>query len=950
MGNACCGEDTSENGLPLLSGQVTHITDLPLNSRRKHIIKALYAVLVVGLDEMTSLFSSDGKSPSGALTGGSKTSETEETVLIDELIAALDRTLKNLDPELSRKQRLELVNRSTPLDQEGIRHRLLEWGTGQAGPPTDNNSPNGAKLPQSAQSLSRLRSQSTMGTNVSAHSRYHLPRILELWFQADKDCSGSLEPGEIKDLLHHINVDVPLARLSRMIKDADASQNGSLEFGEFVAFYNKLTTVDAIKLLSMRLGMSVPDAVPAGSSLRKPSGSVGVSTTTTTPKKSDMGGRKQRTSSASPNNATSKGHDSNGGGGETIIIPEDALQLFLMTEQKELHDDVKYIQLQVGKMRSYQCGASPSSSPTRGGRDEASALLQPSVFGVTARDFQLFLLDAACNSWIHPRESDVHMDMTQPYPHYFIDSSHNTYLAGHQLQGQSSCDMYKKALLNGCRCVEIDCWDGPNGDPAVTHGFTLTSRLRFYDVIATIKEYGFQTSRFPIMLSLELHTSLLQQKEMVRMMKDAFGDDLLNASDADASTLYGSSFSPEGLQYKILVKGKRSMSEVGVVVPTTSHTITTTTTTTTITSAAKGAILTKDEEDLLEEQEAAEKKEAAEAAAAATIATGKQPPQVAAVPPPAKGHHAVCHELNEVTYIAAMPFVSIEKQMTKPHFGVSSVDENKIERWVKEGPAPYIELAKQFLLRVYPKGLRTDSSNFNPQNSWNTGAQLVAMNIQTNDEGHRLNRYKFRVNGMCGMILKPLSMRKAGLQLADHAEPWTVTVRVLCGIQIPKPGRSQRGEVIDPYVELFISGYPGDDTSGSRKKTKVIDNNGFNPHWDEVFTFHVQHPELAMLCVQVHERDPMSSELIADNAVPLTALREGFRCVPLYIDGVQLQSPTCLLCHFSVSGRRTVGNAAAPAQPPPLPIAAQSATTSALELRAADIVLDAFTEANMDLL
>ncbi|CUG85877.1 Hypothetical protein, putative [Bodo saltans] len=229
MGNACCGEDTSEKGLPLLSGQVTHITDLPLNSRRKHIIKALYAVLVVGLDEMTSLFSPDGKTAGTAHHqhggGSNKKSDSEETLLIDELIAALDRTLTNLDPELNRKQRLELVNRSTPLDQEGIRHRLFEWGTGQAGPPSKSSSStttNGGNNKQSTpQSMSRFRSQSTMGTTVPAHSRYHLPRILELWFQADKDCSGSLEPGEIKDLLHRINVDVPIARLSKMIDSAE---------------------------------------------------------------------------------------------------------------------------------------------------------------------------------------------------------------------------------------------------------------------------------------------------------------------------------------------------------------------------------------------------------------------------------------------------------------------------------------------------------------------------------------------------------------------------------------------------------------------------------------------------------------------------------------------------------------------------------------------------------
>lgn len=34
------------------------------------------------------------------------------------------------------------------------------------------------------------------------------------------------------------------------------------------------------------------------------------------------------------------------------------------------------------------------------------------------------------------------------------------------------------------------------------------------------------------------------------------------------------------------------------------------------------------------------------------------------------------------------------------------------------------------LLRVYPKAIRVDSSNFNPLNAWIHGAQMVALNMQ----------------------------------------------------------------------------------------------------------------------------------------------------------------------------------------------------------------------------
>jgi phosphatidylinositol phospholipase C delta len=59
-----------------------------------------------------------------------------------------------------------------------------------------------------------------------------------------------------------------------------------------------------------------------------------------------------------------------------------------------------------------------------------------------------------------------------------------------------------------------------DGEPLVLHGWTLTAPVGFRAVCKTIRETAFLTSKFPIIVSLEVHADLEQQEVMVNIMKE----------------------------------------------------------------------------------------------------------------------------------------------------------------------------------------------------------------------------------------------------------------------------------------------------------------------------------------------------------------------------------------------------------------------------------------------
>ncbi|KAF7286706.1 hypothetical protein GWI33_004332 [Rhynchophorus ferrugineus] len=177
--------------------------------------------------------------------------------------------------------------------------------------------------------------------------------------------------------------------------------------------------------------------------------------------------------------------------------------------------------------------------------------------------FARYLMDKDNFAFVPECEVPNEDDMRKPLSTYYIASSHNTYLTGHQLKGESSTELYSQVLLSGCRCVELDCWDGEDGYPMIYHGHTFTTKIPFTSVVENIYKNAFVTSPYPVILSIENHCSLQQQTRMALIFQRIFGDRLVT------NFLFESDYSdepclpsPEQLRYRILIKNKKLTVEI----------------------------------------------------------------------------------------------------------------------------------------------------------------------------------------------------------------------------------------------------------------------------------------------------------------------------------------------------------------------------------------------------
>mmetsp|Transcript_50657 Transcript_50657/g.115107 ORF Transcript_50657/g.115107 Transcript_50657/m.115107 type:complete len:1176 (-) Transcript_50657:192-3719(-) len=248
------------------------------------------------------------------------------------------------------------------------------------------------------------------------------------------------------------------------------------------------------------------------------------------------------------------------------------------------------------------------------------------------------------------------------------------------------------------------------------------------------------------------------------------------------------------------------------------------------------------------------------------------------LPTPEEGkHRIICKSkltgLREYDTLIAMPTKKGDfSDLNRSQRQCLSFSEKKAIAFLAAFPRQQVQqFTSQFLTRSYPAGLRVTSSNPNPVPHWAAGIHMVALNYQTMDEAIMINAGLFNAHHRLGYVQKPDSVLHASTRMTAAS----IAVHVVAGHRLPKP-RADGKHFLCPQVRVIIV----DHQSRSVRDTHAIQGNGFNPVWDaRLDPVEVTNLECAHIIFQVLTT---GAQPVCYFAAPLSAVRRGFRTVPLY--------------------------------------------------------------------
>ncbi|KAL3118163.1 hypothetical protein niasHT_001937 [Heterodera trifolii] len=539
------------------------------------------------------------------------------------------------------------------------------------------------------------------------------------------------------------------------------------------------------------------------------------------------------------------------------FLDAETLRQFLTEEQQFKDVDQR-------KAEAIIAFCEPANFQNENQKDGPTASSSPKVLSVSG--FRR-LLQCRWGNILREGHETVFQQMDQPLQCYFINSSHNTYLTGLQVHGNATVEGYISALRRGSRLLELDVFDGEHGEPQITHKRTFIGAISLRNVLKCVKNYAFVQNPYPVILTIENHVGIVQQRIMADIFQEILGDHLLIPTDNFHTKPLPS---PQQLKHKVLLRGKTSSAQqllngIGAIADTNGGGTYAETATTTMapplprvgvvenngiagTAGTTAPPMGTDYDTSREERED----------------SPKQSQRNLPVDP-------------KFGRLIALPSVKLSPNnlysdiKTHPTNGSPSLSERKVSAFL-EANAPMAAYTATRIVKSFPSGIRQDSSNLDPIPSWICGIQSAALNFQTCDTNLDLNKGFFSVNGNIGYILKPKMLLEGKDPRHITNVQCTMELAIICAQYLPKT-EPDSNSIIDPYICVQIFGVPRDER---KAHTRTLRNNGFNPVWNECFSFPLCCPELAILRVCVKDFDRTSSDdFVGEFSVPVNSIRPG---------------------------------------------------------------------------
>lgn len=517
---------------------------------------------------------------------------------------------------------------------------------------------------------------------------------------------------------------------------------------------------------------------------------------------------------------------------------------------------------------------------------QADKVTEPSSAHIAARDgldfagFLQYMTSSAANILAPPPETQ---DLTWPLASYFISSSHNTYLTGNQLNSDSDADAYRNVLLRGCRCVEIDVWDGDDSDVESSSSSDSSEDEESKEIKALRKESRREK------LASKLPGSLASRLEKTSLGKKITGKD---AAEAEATV--EKKKSEGGPAAGTTTTPKKSPNPQAVAVePRVLHgyTLTKEVSFREVCEAIRECAFVVSDLPLIvslevhcsqQQQEAMVRiiKEVwadfllpqpdddakflpspndlrrkilvkvkyvppnhHHASNADEDSADRLPPDVKADPKSTSTTQQKVKKASKIiqalsalgVYTKGVSFKSLSQPEATMPTHIFSLSEGGVAEVHESEAARLFEHNREYLMRTYPSGMRIGSSNLDPLTFWRKGIQIVALNWQKWDEGMMLNEGMFAGTG--GYVLKPEGYRgrkPVVISTADGDEKkeapvpaaetilhqtLDLSITVLAAQSIPLPDDDDKESGFKPYVKVELHTEPPHDEHLSVTRT-----------------------------------------------------------------------------------------------------------------------------------